>query len=205
MCNKYLLEYLFPLDDSETFERVGFTQYRDLKATNFKLRTTQMFFEWEIMQAKEYQSFLAETRYEREVHLSYYSTLQDWIDFLEGLFCQYMAEATEPEKQIEGPLTFIELFKKESDYKVVMGILSEQGLVSKNSGIWIDKKKGAKSYLVGILKHLHNLGYYKNEVTNEDYKRICENSFQYKIGIDTVKKAAPEKILDLTFIPPPFT
>jgi len=89
LCNKKLLKYLFPADNSVENEDAGFTQFRDVEAANFKLRTTAMFFEWEIMQAKKCQAVFNETRYERPVHLIYYSILQDWIDFMEELFAEY--------------------------------------------------------------------------------------------------------------------
>lgn len=196
LCNKKLLKYLFPTDNSVENEDAGFTQFRDVKAANFKLRTTAMFFEWEIIQARRCQIAFNETRYERPVHLIYYSILQDWIDFMEYSFNQYKQAAEAPEKADEAsnkkskPVTFIELFKKVSDYNAVMDILAKEGLVNKTSGVWVDTGGGKKSYLIAILTHLRELGYYKHDIKIEGktFQDVCKNSFQIEVAIDTIKK-----------------
>lgn len=103
------------------------------------------------------------------------------------------------------PQTFSELFKRVSDFNAIKNILVDGGLINA-SGVWRDRKNGKKGYLIAILKYLQEMGYYNHDVANKTYKDVCENYFQLKIGIDTIKQTRPEKWLtekEISLFPPP--
>lgn len=89
-----------------------------------------------------------------------------------------------------------------SKYDYVMNLLVKKGHCQAITFVWKDEANGNKSLLAAILKHLHKQGYYKNNKrpTNEQMVDISNNTFGWKISIDTIKRAKPEQF-DLSFIP----
>lgn len=99
-----------------------------------------------------------------------------------------------------------QLFGHTSKFLAVMQILVSEKLIEPNTYIWKDTTKGNKAFLAAIIKDLHAKGYYKDKKPpeNDTIELICRNTFQWKIGIDTIKRAKPSGF-DLSFIPPAST
>ena len=100
---------------------------------------------------------------------------------------------------------FESYFKDISSYKMIMELLVTNGYCAPITYIWQEAKKGNKSLLVGILKHLHKKGYYKNNdaLTNIQVMHICKESFGVTIGIDTIKRTNSDSFdrSEMDFIP----
>lgn len=84
---------------------------------------------------------------------------------------------------------FPQLFTSQIKYQSIMSILIKENLCQEGTLIWIDSKKGNKSVLASLIKHLHSKGYYSKYPTNDEVLLIAKNSFKCDIGIDTVKRA----------------
>lgn len=99
-----------------------------------------------------------------------------------------------------------QLFEQTSKFLAVMQILVSEKLIEPNTYIWKDTTKGNKAFLAALIKDLHAKGYYKDKKPPEinTIELICRNTFQWKIGIDTIKRAKPSGF-DLSFIPPAST
>lgn len=104
------------------------------------------------------------------------------------------------------PLKLSDIFESISKHTYIMDLLVEKKHCQSNTYIWKDEGKGNKGFLVALLKFLHTQQYYKGNKrpTNKQIMEIAKNSFGWKIGIDTIKKAKP-KNFDLSFIPPAST
>ena len=105
------------------------------------------------------------------------------------------------------PSKLVEVFKSVSKYSHIMDLLVEHNYCMPITYIWIDHSGGSMSFLAALLKYLQFQGYYKKNkrLKNEQIKEIALNTFGYDIGIDTIKKASPNKIGGLYFIPPAST
>ena len=93
-------------------------------------------------------------------------------------------------------------FETISKWKYIMELLVLNGYIQPNTYLWKDETKGAKGFLVGILKQLGLNGFYKtkHKLTNEEIMDIALNNFNLKISIDTVKHSSVKKF-ELAFIP----
>jgi hypothetical protein len=98
------------------------------------------------------------------------------------------------------------LFESIAKYKKVMEILVSKKLIHSNTYIWKDEKNGNKGYLVALIKDLHGKKYYKDNTrpTIKQIKAICDNTFGWKVGIDTIKHTKATDF-DFSFIPPAST
>ncbi|HRZ75746.1 MAG TPA: hypothetical protein P5248_00145 [Bacteroidales bacterium] len=100
-------------------------------------------------------------------------------------------------------VSFGQLFKNYDDYDYVMSLLARYEYVDENTKLWKDHTKGNKSFMVALMKHLHQKGYYRDDKlpSNSQIIAICESSFGWNVSIDTVKKTKPDSH-DFSFIPP---
>lgn len=106
------------------------------------------------------------------------------------------------ESERNSTLKLSDFFESESSYSVIMNLFVEKGYCQEKTFIWKDDKNGSKGYLAAVIKHLHLQGYYKNNrcPTNEQIKEIAQNTFGQEIGIDTIKRASPDKF-KIDYIP----
>lgn len=104
-----------------------------------------------------------------------------------------LQEKEEPDKSKTGfteKKTLKQFFNDDDDkYKNVIKILANKGYINPDTLIWIDKKKGHKSFAASTIKKLFEFGYLNDNPTNKEILNICKNTFKIKIGIDTVKRA----------------
>lgn len=115
------------------------------------------------------------------------------------------AKSPEPKTESKEPNTKLKLADitiSENAYNSIIGLLIDKGHCQKDTLKWIDGGKGNKGLLIAILKDLRGKAYYKDGInpTNEDYKNIANNTFDWEVAIDTIKKAKPTKF-PLNFIP----
>jgi len=84
---------------------------------------------------------------------------------------------------------FHQIFESMPKYHYIMDLLVSKGLCTPITYFWVDKKK--KSLLVQIIKQLHKLGYYKDNImpTSKVIKSIALNTFGSEISIDLIKHA----------------
>lgn len=125
-------------------------------------------------------------------------TLLDYIKWLEDVKKTLLKVVSSKKNNFGSNLE--SFFKSISEYKTIMEILVEQDLIQPNTYIWKDRKSGAKGFLVGLIKYLHLQGYYKREPTHKEIVLICANTFDLKLGIDTVKRKHGSDF-DYAFIP----
>jgi len=99
-------------------------------------------------------------------------------------------------------LCLIEIFKKEEQYIMILGLLREKKLIAANSTIWIDNAKGKKTTIIELLKTLQIKGYYnvKRGITYEQIKDIAHNTFGVSISLGLIKHVDTNDIF-FKFIP----
>lgn len=104
--------------------------------------------------------------------------------------------------EIKPKLKLSDITISEAAYNSIIEILVNKGHCNKDTLKWIDDAKGNKGLLIAILKEMRSKGYFKNGVkpSNEEYKTIAENTFDWTGSIDTVKKSSPKNI-HIDFIP----
>ena len=85
--------------------------------------------------------------------------------------------------------TLEQFFDDDDKYKNVIKILANEGYINPDTLIWIDKKKGHKSFAASTIKKLFEFGYLNDSPTNREILNICKNTFKIKIGIDIIKRA----------------
>lgn len=96
--------------------------------------------------------------------------------------------------------TFPNLFISEEKYQEIMSVLVKEKFCQEVTFIWKDSKKGTKSFLASLIKHLHSKGYYIKYPTNDEVLLVAKNSFMCDLGIDTVKRAKIDSY-NFDFIP----
>ncbi|WP_233897703.1 hypothetical protein [Tenacibaculum piscium] len=99
-------------------------------------------------------------------------------------------------------INLIDFFQYTSKYHKIMEIFVLKKLIHKHSYLWIDEQKGYKGYLVSVIKDLHFKNFFEKNKrpTIKEIQQICQNTFEMKIAIDTIKKAK-NRDYDLSFIP----
>jgi hypothetical protein len=101
----------------------------------------------------------------------------------------------QPEKRKQPEYeTLFELFASASKYHNVMNLLVDAVVCQKGTYIWKDEKKGSKTLVASLIKHLHKQGYYKDNhtpTTNEIVLIAC-NTFSVKVSKSTIKHASNE-------------
>jgi hypothetical protein len=103
-----------------------------------------------------------------------------------------LQEKKEPAKSKTGlpeRETLEQFFDDDDKYKNVIKILANEGYINPDTLIWIDKKKGHKSFAASTIKKLFEFGYLNDSPTNREILNICKNTFKIKIGIDIIKRA----------------
>lgn len=103
---------------------------------------------------------------------------------------------------IHKELHLANIFDCPKRYEIIMSILVQQKLCSKDTHIWIDSKKGSKGYLVGLLKILQVQGYYKNnqKLTACQIKEICFSTFGMDVSLSVINHKGIEDY-NFDFIP----
>lgn len=112
-------------------------------------------------------------------------------------------QTDQPQQEAKKPIIsdLKSLFTDIDKYTEVMQILADNGYIYKETGYWIDKDKGYKSFLASLLKkHLYAKRYLKRNPNNNEVVLICKNTFGVELGIDTVK-TADVNITQYNFIP----
>lgn len=110
-------------------------------------------------------------------------------------------QLSEKETKQEQPLTLDKVFDSVSKYKYIMELLVKKQFIQEHTYIWKDGRKGYKSLLISILKHLSWQNYYNiNVISNDQIIEIAKNTFHVTVKKDTVKHANP-KNFNLNFIP----
>lgn len=88
------------------------------------------------------------------------------------------------------PVTILKkLFEDPEKYTKIMQILIEKKHIDKQTHYWIDEKKGNKSFLASLVKHLHTKKHLRRKPTNIEVLAICKYTFGVDISIDTIKTA----------------
>lgn len=97
------------------------------------------------------------------------------------------------ESELNDNITFKQLFKREADHDIIVGILVENNYIDSITHTWIDRKAGKKNLIIAILKDLKDKDYFKNSIgsTNNIYIKVARNTFKHAIRIDSAKKANP--------------
>ena len=83
--------------------------------------------------------------------------------------------------------TLLSLFKDPDKYNALMIRLKEKEQINQDTHIWKDHGSGYMKRLVGIIKGLHESGYFQRKPSNVEIVSICKNTFKVEIGIDTAK------------------
>lgn len=134
-------------------------------------------------------------------HTLLYDDCFEYIDYCKNKIMQISGKV--PDSIVNNTvLTLDNFFKDISSYHFILELLVKKGYCQAGTYIWKDEKNGNKSLLAAILKYLHKQGYLKNnkQLTNQQIQSIAQNTFGWHIGLDTIKKAKPEKFV-LNFIP----
>lgn len=88
-------------------------------------------------------------------------------------------------------LTLESVFADPYQYNCIMQILVEKKFCQPGTFIWIDLKKGYKTFIANLLKYLHFQNYYQNRagLSNLQIQQIALNTFHVDIALDTIKHA----------------
>jgi hypothetical protein len=136
---------------------------------------------------------------------SYFEDIEEYIIRLITLYQQKLPAPSDLEDKSDNKasLHLSDIFESISKYNHIMRLFVEKGYCQQNTFIWKDQDNGNKSFLAAIIKHLHKLGYYKNNKcpTSEQIQVIAQCTFSREISIDTIKKVKPDRQFNLDFIP----
>ena len=140
----------------------------------------------------------------KQIYDSYTHYLKDVLNYVEAN--NKKSDSKEPLQTPQIEMKLSDIFDSISKYQYIMNLLVENQYCQPNTFIWKDSAKGNKGLLAAILKFLHTQKYYKDNKrpTPKQIKEIAQNTFGWKIMIDTIKKAKPQQF-DLKFIPPAST
>jgi len=135
-------------------------------------------------------------------HCNLMENYLDWLIELNEFEHANTPRTLEKIEETELPLKLDMFFESNSKYELIMALLVSKNHCQSGTYIWKDEKKGNKTVLAAILKHLHHQQYYKNntKLTNDQIQKIAQNTFGLSISIDTIKRATSENA-DVSFIP----
>lgn len=113
-------------------------------------------------------------------------------DYLNDI--EHLDKATQGEKSDVKPIVeFKDLFEKKDEFDAVVKELSKVMYIDSDTLVWKDFGNGYKSLASALVKFIHTKGYLKTKPKDSEILAILKNTFKIDIGIDTIKRAKPDK------------